>query len=150
MASMMMAAALMAVISGWVRPWLGRIGTPVTGFVLMATGFWTVAHAVHLPMAMLGTALIGSGLGFCMPTFITTALNAAPAKRRGLVSGLVTSSFFLGQFLSPIVMQPVITYWNYRTAFTFGAGSFAVLALILAVTLKRRPPPTVDSPARAH
>ncbi|SDD43240.1 Predicted arabinose efflux permease, MFS family [Paracoccus isoporae] len=149
MASMMLAAAVSAVISGLVRPLLGRIGTPVTGFLLLSGGFWILAQATALPLAMAGTALIGSGLGFCMPTFITTALNAAPFNRRGLVSGLVTSSFFLGQFLSPVASQPLVAQWGYPAAFTTGSLLFLGLSVILAVTLKHRQP-HVDNTARAQ
>ncbi|WBU63754.1 MFS transporter [Paracoccus aerodenitrificans] len=149
MASMMLAASLMAVISGWIRPWLGRIGTPVAGFLLLACGFWLLSMAHQLPYAMAATALIGAGLGFCMPTFITTALNAAPFKHRGLVSGLVTSSFFFGQFMSPIVSQPIINHWSYERAFATGAAVFVLMAVVLAITLKRRQS-KLDNPAPAH
>ncbi|MFD1795062.1 MFS transporter [Paracoccus aurantiacus] len=149
MAAMMFSAAVMAVVSGWVRPWLGRIGTPVTGYALLAAGFALLSVASTLVASMLGTALIGAGLGFCVPTFVTTALNASPAHRRGLVSGFVTSAFFLGQFLSPIVSQPIITTWGYQRAFMIAAAGCVALALILALTLKRRPP-QMDKPSPAH
>ena len=149
MASMMLAAAIMAVVSGWVRPTLGRIGTPVSGYAGLAAGFALVAVAQSLPMAMLGTALVGAGLGLCMPTFITTALNVTPAHRRGLVSGLVTSAIFLGQFLSPLAMQPLVDHYGYRGAFGAGAAAFVLLALLLTVTLRQQRGP-VDKPATAH
>ena len=39
MGAMMLAAAIASIVSGLVRPRLGRIGTPVTGYLLLATGF---------------------------------------------------------------------------------------------------------------
>lgn len=149
MGAMMLAAAVMAIASGWLRPILGRIGMPVVGYLSLAIGFALLAKAQGLAMAMAGTALTGGGLGLVVPTFITTALNAAPAHRRGLVSGIVTSAFFMGQFLSPLAMQPLITHWNYATAFGIGALGYLALALILILTLRRRPAP-VDKPAGAH
>lgn len=149
MGAMMFAAALMAVVSGWVRPWLGRIGTPSMGFALLAAGFVLLAGAASLPAAMLANGLIGAGLGFCVPTFTTTALNAAPASHRGRVSGYVTSAFFLGQFLSPIVSQPAIAAWGYRRSFLLDAAGCLALGLVLALSLRRRPP-GMDKPGRAH
>ncbi|AUH33805.1 MFS transporter [Paracoccus tegillarcae] len=149
MGTMMMAAAVMAVASGYLRPILGRIGMPVIGYLSLTTGFILLAMAQGLGMAMAGTALTGAGLGLVIPTFITTALNAAPAHRRGLVSGLVTSAFFLGQFLSPLAMQPLIVHWGYATAFGIGAAGFALLALLLILALRNRAAP-VDNPAGAH
>ncbi|MDB6177251.1 MFS transporter [Paracoccus sp. Z330] len=141
MGAMMLAAALMSVISGWIRPWLGRIGTPVTGYLSLAIGFLLLSLGHSLPVAMLSTAFIGTGLGLCMPTFITTALNVTPARHRGLVSGLVTAAIFLGQFLSPLASQPLVSHLGYSGAFSVGAMGYVALALLLAVTLRRRPQP---------
>lgn len=148
MAAMMLAAALMAVVSGWARPWLGRIGTPLTGYALLALGFWTLSQAGSLPVAMLSTALIGAGLGFCVPTFVTRALNATPASHRGLVSGVVTSAFFTGQFLSPIVSQPLVARWGYSSTFAMAAAGCVGLAVLLVLFLRR--PQPMDNSARAH
>ncbi|WEF23950.1 MFS transporter [Paracoccus sp. S3-43] len=138
MGAMMASAAVMSVISGLVR--LGRIATPVLGYLMLALGFAAIALAPGLAVAMAGAALIGAGLGFCMPTFITTALNAAPARYRGLVSGLITSAIFLGQFLSPLASTPLVAHLGYSGAFLTGAAGFGLLALALAAILRRQAP----------
>lgn len=138
MAAMMLAASMVSVISGWVRPWLGRIGTPVAGYLSLAMGFGLMAMGHSLALAMTATALIGTGLGLCMPTFITTCLNVAPAHRRGLVTGLLTSAIFLGQFLSPLASQPLVARVGYSGAFGAGAMGFAVLAVALTIVLRRQ------------
>lgn len=147
LSAMMMAASVLAVISGWVRPVLGRIGMPLTGYALLACGFWLVSGAQDMGHVMPGTALIGAGLGLCMPTFLTTALNAAPVRRRGLVSGCMTAAVFLGQFLSPLVLQPLVDKWDLPTVFGLGARGCVALGLVLALTLKRRPPMDKTRPA---
>lgn len=141
MGSMMFAAAIMSVVSGWIRPWLGRIGTPVSGYLTLAMGFSAVASGDTLGVEMFGTGLIGAGLGLCMPTFITTALNVTPARHRGLVSGAVTSAIFLGQFLSPLATQPLVTRLGYAGAFGVGAAGFVALAVLLTLMLARQTPP---------
>lgn len=141
MGAMMLAAAVMSVVSGWIRPWLGRIGTPVSGYLSLAAGFLILSFGHSLSVAMLSTAFIGAGLGLCMPTFITTALNVTPARHRGLVSGLVTAAIFLGQFLSPLASQPLVSHLGYAGAFRVGAFAFVALAVVLALTLRRRPQP---------
>lgn len=149
MGAMMFAAAIMSVVSGLIRPWLGRIGTPVSGYLSLAAGFAGLAAAQSLPFAMISTALIGAGLGMCMPTFITTALNVTPARRRGLVTGLVTASIFLGQFLSPLASQPLVTHLGYSGAFRIGAFAFVALAAALTVTLRRQAGPRSINPQNA-
>ncbi len=147
MGSMMFAAAIMSVVSGLIRPWLGRVGTPVSGYLALAAGFAALAWGDVLGVEMLGTAMIGAGLGLCMPTFITTALNVTPARHRGLVSGLVTSAIFLGQFLSPLASTPLVTHLGYSGAFKMGAIGFVLLAVLLIITLRRNAPP-VGGPLR--
>jgi MFS family permease len=148
MGAMMLMAAIMAILSGWIRPRLGRIGTPILGYTLLAAGFGLLSQGQTLSASMLAAALVGGGLGLTMPTFLTTALNAAPAHRRGVVSGAITSAIFLGQFLSPLVSQPLITHWGYANAFAIGAAGFVALAVLLVLTLRQQRPP-VDKPARA-
>ncbi|MBA4490950.1 MFS transporter [Paracoccus sp. S1E-3] len=146
---MMLASSVLAVTSGWVRPILGRIGTPLAGYALLAVGFWLVSGAQGMKQVLAGAALIGAGLGLCMPTFLTTALNAAPARHRGLVSGLMTAAVFLGQFLSPLVLQPMVEKWGLPAVFALGARGCIALGLILGLTLSRRPQP-VDKARSAH
>lgn len=138
MGALMAAAAVMSVVSGWIRPWLGRIGTPVSGYLSLAAGFAGLSIGHSLELAMLSTALIGAGLGLCMPTFITTALNVTPARHRGLMTGLVTSAIFLGQFLSPLASQPLVSHLGYSGAFRIGGFAFVGLAIALTVTLQRQ------------
>lgn len=143
MGAMMASAAVMSVVSGLVR--LGRIATPVLGYGMLALGFAAISLAQGLGIAMAGAALIGAGLGFCMPTFITTALNAAPARYRGLVSGLITSAIFLGQFLSPLASTPLVAHLGYAGAFLAGAAGFVILAVALALMLRRQGPAQVPA-----
>ena len=138
MGAMMLAAAIASIVSGLVRPRLGRIGTPVTGYLLLATGFAGLTAEHSLPAEMISTGLIGAGLGFCMPTFITTALNVTPARHRGLISGLMTAAIFLGQFLSPLASQPLVAHLGYSGTFRVGAIAFVALAVLLTITLRRQ------------
>lgn len=143
----MLAAALLSVASGWIRLWLGRIGTPVAGFLLLAAGFWGIAEAGTLTLQMLAAGLNGAGLGLTMPAFITTALNVTPAHRRGAVAGAITSAIFLGQFLSPLATQPMVAYLGYPGMFHIGALAYVALAALLFLTLRRQSPPAVIRPA---
>ena len=111
-----------------------RLGIP-----LISAAMDTVTESA-LAIAMAGAALIGAGLGFCIPTFITAALNASPARYRGLVSGLITSAIFLGQFLSPLASRPLVAHLGYPGAFLAGAAGFVILALALVAMLRRQAP----------
>ncbi len=79
--------------------------------------------------AVVATVLIsGFGLGFIMPNVNQLVMQAAPLAQRGRVLGLLSSCLFLGQFVSPIAVAPVVAAYDLPTAFLW-AG---VLALAMA------------------
>ncbi|MEM9982528.1 MAG: MFS transporter, partial [Bacteroidota bacterium] len=57
-------------------------------------------------------------------------LSITPLKKRALVMGLFTSALFLGQFFSPIIVQPVDTAVGLPNTFLITGGFAAVSAII--------------------
>lgn len=123
-----------------VRARLGGGLTPALGFAIIAGGFFTLQAGEGLGLTLAGSALIGLGLGFVMPTFIVSALNAAPDRRRGAVSGGITMALFLGQFMSPLVVQPVIDRYGYSTTFLVAGAIFLLAAGVVAWLLNEKLP----------
>ena len=61
-----------------------------------------------------------------MPNYTTWFMARVPESQRGRASGLLTTAFFLGQFVSPLVSAPLVS--------AFGlSGAFGVLGLALVV-----------------
>tara|TARA_R110000824_G_scaffold24090_3_gene85354 strand:+ start:10039 stop:11214 length:1176 start_codon:yes stop_codon:yes gene_type:complete len=137
LSALTLAGGVSALFFGRVRPLLGDGVTPAVGYILMAIGFFTLASGSSLLQFILGGGIIGGGLGLVMPNFMTAALNVVPANRRGLASGVLTTSIFLGQFLSPVVSTPVVFEWGYRSLL-FAAGSCGVLLAACALFSFRR------------
>ncbi len=125
-----------ALLFGRIRPRLGIAGTPAAGYAAMATGFLVFQSASSAPAFLLGGAITGLGVGLVMPNFATLALQAAPAGRRGIAGGVLTTAIFLGQFLSPVLGQPVLELVGLPRL--FGLASLALAGLsILAWALLR-------------
>ncbi|WP_040615606.1 MFS transporter [Oceanicola granulosus] len=139
MASMMLCAGISAMVYGPARDALGRAGTPAAGMTVMALGFWLLHDAQSLRYLMLAAAVVGTGLGLVIPCFINIALGAAPPHRRGMASGVVTTSIFLGQFLSPVVSLPVIARFGYADAFAAASLLLLAMAASMLVLLRERP-----------
>jgi MFS family permease len=92
----------------------------------MAAGMGLAAAATTLPVAALGIAVMGLGMGPSMPNYTTYWMGVVPPAVRGRASGLLTTAFFSGQFASPLVTAPLVA--------SFGlAQAFGVLALVMAV-----------------
>lgn len=138
MACVVLAAGTVSLFFGTVRQRLGRGGTPAAGFAVMAVGFWVLHSATTVPVFFIAALLVGAGLGLAIPNFVAIALDVAPPHRRGTVSGAITTSIFLGQFISPIVSQPLIDTFGYRI--TFEAASIALLCIVPLVWLGLRRP----------
>ncbi|MGZ9811221.1 MFS transporter [Pseudoroseicyclus sp. H15] len=125
---------------GRVRARLGRALTPTLGFALFACGFALFGFAQGYGLVMAAGVLLGLAAGLVWPTFLSIALDVVPAHRRGLASGAVTTSVFLGQFLSPLVSQPLIDAFGYSGTFEVMAVVLAAMAVLVLVTFRERGP----------
>ena len=104
---------------------LGIMGVFALAFGSMGSAFLIFSVSEHYAGVLVGMAVSGIGMGTIMPNFAAAAMMLAPPQSRGRISGLLVSSIFLGQFLSPLVSQPVIAASGYATAYGL-AGLAAV------------------------
>ncbi|MBE3637316.1 MFS transporter [Mangrovicoccus algicola] len=138
MGAMTLAGGFSSLLFGHVRLRLGRAGTPALGFLFFAAGFLLFAAAEGFGLVLLGGAAIGAGGGLLMPTFLGVAVEVAPAHRRGLAAGAITTSVFTGQFLSPLVSTPLIAAQGYAGTFTLTGGLLILLAVLALLGLRPR------------
>lgn len=118
----------------------GQLGLPLTlsvGYLLMFGGFAALAMEATWTFILSGVALIGAGYALVQPGFLLLALQVAPQKRRGTVSGFVTTGMFLGQVVSPLILTPVIGDFGFFSAFLGASVVFAALGLLPLAYLSR-------------
>lgn len=99
------------------------------GFAVMGLGFVLQGLAPSFVLLVAAMALSGLGFGLVMPNLSTTLLAAAPPRLRGRLSGLLVSSIFLGQFLSPVASQPLVDAHGYHATFMLGGLLLGAVAL---------------------
>ncbi|MCB1476813.1 MAG: MFS transporter [Rhodobiaceae bacterium] len=143
MGGVMLVGSVCAMLFARVRPILGRGGTPAFGYAMMMAGLLIFWHFHALPLLVLAGGMIGGGMSFIMPNFVTICLNAAPAARRGAAMGAITTCLFFGQFVSPLTSQPLIAHFGYETTFLFGALALIPIVLGVWLGLQRAPRPPV-------
>ncbi|WP_246225966.1 MFS transporter [Chelativorans xinjiangense] len=108
----------------------GEVGVFAIGYVLMALGFAGIASRPEFAATLAGAVAIGLGFALVMPNFVALALTIAPAQCRGVVGGILTTSVFVGQVVSPFATTPMIDKVGY--AWTYAAAAGLVLCLAMA------------------
>ena len=105
----------------------------------LAVGYFVVAMTSSYAVILVGMMIAGLGLGLLMPNLNVWLMSEAPEASRGRFVGGLTMSLFLGQFVSPIVLRPILTAWGTVGVFTVlgvallsAAISFAAYALYRA------------------
>ncbi len=95
-------------------------------FLFMGVGFLVVWQSTAYASVVVALLISGIGAGLFLPNANLHIMELAPLHLRGrLVSG-ITSAMFLGQFLSPLAVQPIMNTYSLVTAFMF-----AGLAMLL-------------------
>ncbi|MEQ5870726.1 MFS transporter [Sagittula sp. NFXS13] len=132
------AAGTIAMVYPKLRRALGRGGVLGAGFVLLATGFFALGYVEMVPLIALASLLVGMGPGLIVPTLFNSTLDAVPMRHHGVASGALTFSLFIGQFISPILSQPLIKAGGYHMAFMVFAAAALVGAILAIVVFRER------------
>jgi MFS family permease len=99
-------------------------------FASMAVGYSLIFLAQGWAIVLPGLAIVGAGLGLLIPNMNFCLTSIAPNALRGRVLGGLTTSFFLGQFLSPLVSQPLSLKVGLQT--TYGLAGLVMMGLTIA------------------
>ncbi|HDZ49248.1 hypothetical protein LCGC14_0185600 [marine sediment metagenome] len=130
-------ASIIAFGYGYYKPFLSVMTIYILGFLLAASGFLIVGFTQSYAMAIVGAAISGFGLGAFMPNTTTWLMRITPQRVRGRVFGGFTSTFFFGQFISPVVVAPaVIWLGSLRSVFIAMAAICCLFAVALTILSK--------------
>lgn len=109
---------------------LGAAGTGALGFGLMALTLTTIPLLHQLGWILVAAVFFGAGFGLVLPTLYGTLANLAPPNLRSSVLAAGTGAGFLGQFLSPVLLGPILGYGGLEGVF-YGAAIVALGAGVL-------------------
>ena len=106
-------------------------------FIALALGYIIVGSAKSYEVVMVALLISGFGIGFVLPNGTLWLLEVTPLQNRGIVMGLFTSSTFLGQFLSPMVVQPLSNQYGLSNTFFFVGLTSAVLGILYLLIVRK-------------
>ncbi|MEW5857944.1 MAG: MFS transporter [Cyanobacteriota bacterium] len=123
-------SAFASMLYGRIKARLHFVSILALAFALMGFGYSIIGLGNSYEQVLIGLAVAGIGLGFLMPNLTVWLSAESPEALRGRLLGGLTTFFFLGQFLSPIVSQPVSQQVGLGTTYRLAGGLLLLLALI--------------------
>jgi MFS family permease len=128
--------AFMSALAAWqyfrIQARLGYRSIAAASFLFMAGGYLVVSAAEGVGGVLVGLMVAGAGIGLIMPNSIAWLTASIAPSLRGRAIGALTAAVFLGQFVSPLLVQPLVTRLGPGAAF-LGAG---LLSLLLAAAMR--------------
>ncbi|HBY81192.1 MAG TPA: MFS transporter [Cyanobacteria bacterium UBA11148] len=124
------AAIISAFGAKWLAKRLGAAPATAIGFGLMALTLTTIPLLHQLSWILVTAVFFGVGFGLVLPTLYSTLANLAPSDFRSSVLAAGTGAGFLGQFISPILLGPVLGYSGLEGVF-YAAAIVALVAGLL-------------------
>lgn len=100
-------SAISSILYRQVKARLNFVAIYGVAFINISLGYGLISWAINYGVVLLGLAIAGLGLGLLMPNMNLCLTSVTPDSLRGRVLSGITTSFFLGQFLSPLFSQPL-------------------------------------------
>ena len=103
------------------------------GYLLMALAFVCIAYGGSYAMVIVAMLLAGLGMGLMIPNANIWVMQLAPPEIRGKEIGRLTTFWFMGQFLSPIILLPLLNSISQEQLFLTIAGVLVFLSIMFFV-----------------
>ncbi|MFN2457254.1 MAG: MFS transporter [Chitinophagaceae bacterium] len=87
------------------------------GYLLMSAGFVCISISNTYVLVVIGMMLSGLGIGMMIPNTNMWVMKIAPPEIRGKEIGKLTTFWFFGQFISPIIFFPILNVLSLYYAF---------------------------------
>jgi MFS family permease len=98
-------------------------------FLLMGIGYLIISLGQSYQLVLLGLTIAGLGVGLLTPNMNVCLTSSTPAALRGRILGGLTTSFFLGQFTSPLISQPLSQWVGLGATYALAGGLMLVMLL---------------------
>ncbi|MGI5500393.1 MFS transporter [Lentzea sp. CA-135723] len=117
-------------------PKLNTRHTTAISVALLGAGWLTIGSAPDTALITVGLLIGGLGVGLVVPNLNTTLADLAEPSQRGRVLSGLVAGIFLGQFLSPLALEPLIRATGIAGAFTWTGAATTAAAAALALVYK--------------
>ena len=123
-----------------------RLSQPAL-FALIATllgaGDVVIGLSHAAPLTMVGGAIAGLGGGLILPMLLSAAVTRSPEHMRSPAIGLVYTSAYIGEFLCPVVTNPLRLALGIHGLFIWLGAAMVVIGLVALLIAGKAKPTTV-------
>jgi MFS family permease len=125
-----LASSIASLRYGFVKERLGYVQIVIIAFAVAALGYFIIGIAGSYQLVLLGLIIAGLGFGLLMPNLTVWLSSIIADAMRGRALGGLTTFFFLGQFLSPLVSQPITNALGLGRTYSFTGVAMLIVALV--------------------
>jgi len=100
-------------------------------FAMMSVGYIIIGLAPAVWVLVFGLCITGVAAGLLIPSVNNWIAEITRPHNRGRAFGIIATSLFLGQFLAPIVMAPLVSRVSYGTFFVILGLFLLVMAVLI-------------------
>lgn len=125
------------------RRFLTNTQVAALGFFAMGIAFLLLSLSTQLWQVMGALLICGIGTGLWIPNVTVWIASITPRQFQGRALGLMVTSLFLGQFISPFATQPLLDGWGLSATFLgsgallLTGGALLFLPSILSVMVRK-------------
>ncbi|WCT73991.1 MFS transporter [Sphingomonas naphthae] len=127
---------------GWVRRFAGPAKIFVGGFLIVGLALLLVIAGHSVTTTLIGTTLLGVGVGLLSPNLFAVAAADLPERRARRI-GLARAGYFGAALLAQIPLEPVAARYGAQGAFVALAGFAFAMALVMLAGRARLAPPAI-------
>lgn len=130
-----LASAVVSLSFRRIKATVPSLGLLALIFVGLGLGLGLAGWFETFPLIALAMIIAGAGAGLTMPTLNSMVLAITPPELHGRAAGGLSTSIFLGQFLSPIAMAAAVPGDSVAAIFVWAGGAAILGAVGLSVAL---------------
>jgi len=137
--TMGIAATISAFMYKKVKDRLSHNTIAVIALGLWAAGFVVLSQFIGLLPVILTVVLFGVGQGMLMPTLNMWVGELSDTCARGRTVSFLTTFLFLGQFLPPLIFNPVFSVFSFAGVFLTAGLVCAFLGVLFLINGRKKP-----------
>ena len=121
-----------AIVSVNYKKIIQRLDFPVIyffSFFFLGLGYFVIYYVSDYFLLVLGLLVSGIGMGVLIPNSNVWVVTLSPESMRGRIVGGLSTAIFIGQFISPFLIQPVIASTSTSGIFLFSGFGLFIIAL---------------------